>query len=517
MKRYSRLTIVVLLALAAAYAGCRKDDSSLAVNKIPGITIDTTGQSAFSVYQFNKLTVKPKLINEGIDEKDLSYSWRITLVYNDTTTMELSTKRDLDEEIRFKPSEPGKELRLIYTVTDTKRDLRYIMSWLVTIRNNIGMGLVVATTDGNGNSDLNHIMSQEVTMDYYSESVKYNVFSSLNGKSITGDIKKLRFVTWYDGNSMVALTNNSLTRVSTLNYLQTGYNTDLFFAPITINQVQNIYGAYQNDVLSVNGQLFPTWMAINRKWGTPLDNKFRMPDIMAINSFSGNQGAGAYEPIIGINFYSEDLGYFVYMNTLSQFGDRTPYRAPVQPGQAFNANDLPNKINLAAGITVDRGFLHILKDKTSGSIGFYLFNGGSEDENGTHPPLPLNYFDLSTMPGIQQATLFTILDDQRVFYYASGNKIYAVMYGGATPIVEERYTAPAGETITTMDVYRHPGYPLLDSYISTNNKLLIVSTYNTEGKVHFIPMKNPGLGTLDVANIKTFTGFGKVTAVGPQL
>ncbi len=89
---------------------------------------------------------------------------------------------------------------------------------------------------------------------------------------------------------------------------------------------------------------------------------------------------------------------------MTQFDDKTPYRAPVQAGQAFNANELPNKVNLAAGITVDKGFLHILKDKTSGAVGFYLFNGGSEDGNGKHAPLPLNYFDLSSMPGIQQAT-----------------------------------------------------------------------------------------------------------------
>ncbi len=111
--------------------------------------------------------------------------------------------------------------------------------------------------------------------------------------------------------------------------------------------------------------------------------------------------------------------------------------------------------------------------------------------------------------------MFEILDDQRVFYYASGNKIYAVMYGGANPVVEERYTAPAGEQITTMNVYRHPGYPLLESYISTNNKLLIVCTYNTEGKVHFIPMKNPGLGTLDIANIKNLHRFWKSDGCWP--
>lgn len=518
MKRFSRLTLMVILAIAAVYAGCRKDDSSLAVNKIPGIVIDTSGMSSLSVYQFSNLVVKPKLINEGIEEKDLRYSWRISLLYNDTTTAELSTERDLDAEIRFKPSNPGQELHLTYAITDTKHDLKYIMKWRLTVRNNIGMGLVIAETDGNGHSDLSHIMSPEVTMDHSGESVKYGVYSSLNGGMLDGVVKKMKYTTMRDGNGIFALTDNNIYRITTLNYLRTGKNEELFFAPFPIVKMQNIYDSYQNDVLVVNGKLIPTWQAITRKWTAPLDNTLELPDILAINSFSGNQGVGGYDPPYVVNFYSEDLGYFVSISGLTQFHDKTPVRAPIQANQAFNANDLPGKTNLAAGITVDRGFLHILKDKTSGAVGMYLFNGGAPaDGAGTHLPFPLSYFDLSSAPGIGQATNFTILDDQRVFYYASGGKVYAVLYGGATPVVEERFTAPAGEQITTMDIYRHPGYPLLASYIATNNRVLIVSTYNTEGKVYLFPMQNIGLGTLDVANANIFNGFRKITAITPQL
>jgi hypothetical protein len=517
MKRSFRIATLIIFTLATVYAGCRKDDSTLDTNKLPGVVIDTTGMGSLSVYQFNNLVVKPKIIHEGIDEKDLAYSWRLTMSSTDTTSVELGTERNLNATIRFNPQNPGSEQRLILTVFDTKHDLKYYQKWLLTIYNNIGMGLVIAETDGNGNGDLSHIMSPEVTLDYSGESVKHKVYSSLNNQFISGKIKRVAFKKFIDGNAVLALTDNSVTRVSTLTYLRAGYNANLFFAPVTVNTVQNIYEAYQIDALVVNNQVYAIWTSINKKWGTPLDNNFKFPEILAVNGNSSNPPNDSYDPIHDVNFYSEDLGAFVYVTGMTQFDDKTPYRAPVQAGQAFNANDLPNKVNLAAGITVDKGFLHILKDKTTGAVGFYLFNGGSEDANGKRAPLPLNYFDLSSMPGIQQATLFEILDDQRVFYYASGNKIYAVMYGGANPIVEERYTAPAGEQITTMNVYRHPGYPLLENYISTNNKLLIVSTYNTEGKVHFIPMKNPGLGTLDIANIKTFTGFGKVTAVGPQL
>ncbi len=220
MKRSFRIATLIIFTLATVYAGCRKDDSTLDTNKIPGVIIDTTGMGSLSVYQFNNLVVKPKILHEGIDEKDLVYSWRLTMSSTDTTSVELSTERNLDATIRFNPRNPGSEQRLILTVFDTKRDLKYYQKWLLTIYNNIGMGLVIAETDGNGNGDLSHIMSSEVTLNYSGESVKHKVYSSLNNHFISGNIKRVAFKKFLDGNAVLALTDNSITRVSTLTYLQ---------------------------------------------------------------------------------------------------------------------------------------------------------------------------------------------------------------------------------------------------------------------------------------------------------
>jgi len=521
MKRYSKLSLITILILSLGYVACRKDDSSLDLNKIPGVTIDTTGQSTLSVFQFNNLVVKPKLNIAGVDENDLAYSWRITMLYNDTASTEIGQERDLDAVIGFQPTQPSQELRIIYTVTDKKHDLKYIMIWPLTVRNNIGMGLVIAETDGSGNSDLSHIMSPEVTLDYSDVSIKHNVYSSLNGQNIQGDIKRLRYLKMNGGNSMIALTDKSITRVSAITYKLVAQNGGLFYNPMTFDKVQGFYGNYQNDIVIVNDRMHVAWMELSPKWPIPLDYAVKMPGIMAANPFSNNLGQDGvrYTPPVRVNFYEEEKGKFYFMRYLTTNQDRAAYPYTEQAGQAFSGHNLPGKTNMAAGWTSDRGFLHVLKDKTSGAVGLYLLSGGTEDNTGTifTQPFPLNFWDITSAPGIQNATLFTILDDQKVFYYASGNKIYAVMYGGSTPVVEERYSAPAGETITAMDIYRHPGYPLLDSYIATNNKMLLVGTHGTEGKVHFIPMKNPGLGTLDASNAKTFGGFGKVTAFGPQL
>ncbi len=97
-----------------------------------------------------------------------------------------------------------------------------------------------------------------------------------------------------------------------------------------------------------------------------------------------------------------------------------------------------------------------------------------------------------------------------------------MLYSTETPVFELRYSVPAGEEITTLQVYRQADYPFRSEgwdppYNATNNKQLIMSTYGTEGKVYILPMINAGVGNIDVANIKTFNGFDRITAITTQL
>lgn len=105
-------------------------------------------------------------------------------------------------------------------------------------------------------------------------------------------------------------------------------------------------------------------------------------------------------------------------------------------------------------------------------------------------------------------------------YYASGSKIYAVLYAGTTPVIEHRYTIPDGAEITTMQVFQQADYPYKsdpNQYLASNNKQLIVSTYGSEGTVYLLPFVNVGIGNIDQANIRKFTGFGRISAITTQL
>ena len=517
MKRKYILFLLSLITLSFVIVSCRKDLSTMDVNKIPGIEIDTTGNGQLNVYQFDRLKLEPVLEMGGVKEADLSYSWKINHIPGDTAFFLLSNTRNLDEEIKLKPNTAGKFHNLLYTVTDNKNGLDYTMTWHLTVLNNIGEGLVVAETTEDGQSDLSHIMSPRVTSNYTGESVKRHVYSTLNGNTIDGKIKQIRFATIFGVQALLAITDNSIVRINTLDYTFGGKNDDLFYGGSDEYHSQALAEAYQANIYIANNKLTATYLGANKQFSLPVDSRFVVPDIVALNPFSANSDhLDDYTPPVVLNYYEEVEGHFVYQPTFSTFGDRVMHKAPDAPAAAFDPANMPGFENLGAGITVVSGFLHVLRNKSTGKINMYLFDGGVDDYPYIIAPAPRAVHDLSAAPEIANAVSFLVLDDQKVVYYATDTKIYAILYSTSTPVFELRYTVPAGEKITTLDIYRQVGYPYMSSYIATNNRQLVMSTYGTEGKVYLLPMINPGLGNIDNANIKTFGGFGRITAIAPQ-
>jgi hypothetical protein len=396
--------------------------------------------------------------------------------------------------------------------------LKYITSWPLSVLSSIGEGLVVATTRDGVNSDLCHIMSPLVTPNYTAERVKLNIYSGANNNAtIKGLVKQMRFtgalrlVPRGTVNTLFAITDNSLTRINSVDFSLAGANDNLFYTPKGTYSFQSITGKNQADLFIENGKLTLAYHAISDRLGIPFDYKANIPGIVGLNRNGSTDG-------VAFNFYEETKGQFMYVPSLTTatYLDRNLYAHPDQPLAVFNPGSLPDKTNVAAGLGVSEDFIHILKDKTSGKFNLYILDKGVYTGGTPSAPAPKADFDISSAPGIAQATNFVILDNQRVIYYTSGSKIYAILYGGATPIFEERYTVAAGESITTLQIYQQSDYPWGTTFLATNNNQLILSTYGGtagSGKVYILPMINLGVGNINVAGIKTFTGFDKVTAI----
>ncbi|CAL1517997.1 PKD-like family lipoprotein [Chitinophaga sp. MM2321] len=511
MKKNRSLYLFGSLLLLAAIYSCRKDSSTLDVHKINGVVVDTTGKSKLGVYQFDTLKLQPGINLNGADEASFTYEWKINMEPDDTVYQVLSTEKYLAAEIRFRPNVTGKYHQLVYTVTDKQNGLRYITPFQITVLNNIGEGLVIADSKDGIQSDINHLMMPWVTTDATKESLKYNVFSSINGKKIDGIVKQMRFYKIYGVDMVTGITSNSVFNIKTLDYTLAGENSSLFYIPRPVLKPQALGGIYLGDIYIGEGKFTAANMGATPKYPAPYDNNFVIPTQVALNpyNYSGI--------IIRVSFYDEVHGHFVYLSTVQSFGDNVMRKYPPVSGGAFDPSNVPGKQNLAAGLSMNKDFLHLLKDKATGKISLFVLDQGIDDYPDIIPPAPKAQFDLSNAPGIADAHHFVFADDQNVLYYTSGNKVYAVLYGTSTPSYQERYTLPAGEEVTVLQIYQQGNYPNVDATLNTNKKILIMATYDgNQGKLLLLPMINPGLGNLDIANGKVYDGFGKISSVTAQ-
>ncbi len=495
--------ILIAFVFLSGFTSCYDDSSTLDVNDIPGIYVNKNGVEQLHVYQYERLQVSPDITYAGIPEADIEFKWKVNLSPNDTAFSLIGTEKDLDVEMLLKPNEGTSTYQLLFIAKDTNHDLEYLTVWDLEVRNPIGEGLVIAEYYDNNTTDFSLIMAPEVTEDFNGVKILKNVYSVNSGLTIAGRVKQTRFANMYGTNILLAITDNSITQINTFDYAYAGMNDDLFFAAKESYSPQLLGGVAVGDIYVGNHRLTSTNLGVNKGFSVPFDFSYEVPDHLAMRAIPN--------PSVVINFYDESLGGFVYLPAVTPWGDKTMHTYSPVTG-VFDPSNAPNKENLAAATNSQNDFLHLLKDKTTNTVELYILDGNAA------PPQPKSFFDLSSAPDIANAKFFVFLDNQKVMFYATDTKIYAMIYSASTPYFEERYTVPAGEEITTLQVYQQPGYYAgsSDDFIATNNKQLVMSTYGSEGKVYLLPFINFGSADIDVSNIKTFTGFNRISAITPQ-
>lgn len=510
MNRFHLISLSIIIVLGLSVASCIDDNTTMATgDDIPDISVDTTGIGKPTVLQFEELEMSPDVTLNSTSESNVTYKWEVNIAPGDTSFKVIGEEKTLNYEAKMKPSDPDDPYQLVFIVTDQENELDYITEFPLHVRNSLGEGLVVANTSGGSNTDLDLIMAPQVTTDYDEVSVKYDVYSSTNATSIAGLVKDIQFTSIYGENSLLAITDQSIVRIKREDFTYQGKNQELFYTHDAQFSPQLLGKINQGTIYVGNNELTGTYLGASRKFGAAFDYPFKVPDEVAING-------EPYVPV-AINFFDEEADGFVYLPTIQSFGDNSMHAIPSSTSGPYNPADLPNKENVAAGLAQNGNFRHILRDTNTGDLTLYTLTGGASGYPTVDPPQALEMFDMSNAPEIENAEFFAISDNQKVLYYATSTTIYAMIYGSSTPVFEQRFSVPAGEEITTLQVYQQAGYPRLSSYISTNNRQLIVSTYDgSEGRVHLLPITNLGVGNIDEGNITTFEGFDRITAIAPQ-
>lgn len=524
MKKLFFYLIILVSVLATA---CVKDRTNLVLTEISPIKIDTTGiPAAFVTFQLDTLRLSPKVTKEGFNSDHLKYEWTMNAYLGYKRV--IGTQKALVGQVTEAPSSTN--YMLILTVTDTTTNLKAFYTWGVSVLSRFSEGLIVADTKDGAKSDLSLIMSYNFTASYLDESnpkIFRDLYSSVNGSAIDGLVKGLTFMNYNNVKNITLLTDNAFIRVDPNSYRFTKKNADLFiiapdeYKPDAIQSIQLIN---QHEYIINNGKAYS-------RFGSNL--QFLYPFLTDPLGYTCRKVCGLQQPPgnSGGVVYDELNNRFLLLPTMTS--NSAPLRSfPTfdnsAPAPAFDPKNVGDKTCLFMHEGYNKRVLSVMKTRNLPQ--YYAYQLIVGPENGK---MGYALHDLSSNPDIDQSKFYACSNGEEVLFYATDTKLYSttLLVGGATtPLL--RYTAESGEKITGMQMHIRGGKMFLPSLtaptdydqkrsMASANRLVVLSTYNEStkvGKIIAIPLETLGVGGLvtDPAYIKTYTGFGKITAFNFQ-
>lgn len=536
MKKNKLIYTLGLAVLCGLFSSCYEDLSTGATSKIGEVVIDTTGvghvnaNGILEVAQGGTLSLNPVVTQTGDASPNLTYEWRLALtssVFNDEFTV-ISTEKDLSAPINKRPG--NDPYYLWYVVTDKTTGLQYSISWKLMITSSAGDGLLVADTQDELTSDVSLIRAKCLSSNY-NDAVLYkrNGYSSMSGSKMTGLINQLFYgkvtVSQTETYRVYTLTDNAMVALDPQTYevskpysklflsapsssapkvIQNGVN-DMFYVDGT-----DIYTIYQGN--SANIDQFGVSINYSKPGSTVAKN---IP-----NKYMVAFASGSY-PIA--TFYDQTLGKFTsvfgFANTFSLAGVKGNATAL----NAYDPTLLPNMEAIGSGPATNARHLHILKDKTTNDIAFYTMESGYDAVTGSYTQ-SVSKFTTASCPDIASAFGFETCENRDVVYYATPSAVYGAFISGTSASGTARFTPPSGEKVTCIKLFREAWYLLnttdeTKTAMAENSNQLLVATYNSstkEGKIYALPITNisGALGT--PTTDKTFSGFGRITAMATQ-
>lgn len=529
---------IFLLSLGLFTTSCY-DDKSTSATETPAVKIDTTGfnytNALIEVPQGATLTLKPVVTQDGIDNPDLSYEWRLTIsTIQGGEFATVSTEKELNEVILRRSD--TKPYYLSYEVTDNRTNIKYNVFWRVVVVKASGDGIIVADTRDGSTTDLSMVRAKGISAGYNGETLyKRNIYSNTNGASIPGLVKQLTYSTSTDVASkktssiIYSLTDRSVMSLDPELYEVIWKDNELFFAPPTVMAPQGMVNGYLTQFFVNNGDLYPFLTGVANRFGKSMTYQkpgSTIPKDVVNGYLVTTPQLGSKYPFA--TFYDDANGRFSYVtNYGSEAKIAAVYNNSTAAG-AFDPANVSGMQQIGSGMGANSDHIHILKDKTSGTISFYtlkMFNTAGSGEDKTEVPASESKLTTTACNEIEQAIEFATCENRNVVYYATPTKVYAAQLVGTSASASiPQFTTQPNEQITRIQLFREAWYMMLMSDptktpMPENCNQLLVATYNTttsEGKLYVLPIKNLA-GTLDAPTPeKTYGGFGKITALGMQ-
>lgn len=528
------ITYFVYGMIVALLATSCYDDKSTSGTITDRVEIDTTGWNVgnrIDVANGSTLRLSPKVT--PADNPNLSYEWKITITSNgnDTNFSRLSEQKDLERVVTQPPS--SRPYTLVFTVTDNRNGVAYIHSYQLYVSSRMGDGILVADTRDDATSDITLVRNRHVSSDY-SDETQYirDSYSFSNGQKMEGVMRSLLYgpIGMRDQAFYVtAMTDKTLENLDASTHRVVQNFEQMFtFAPARDKEFQTLASNTRSIIFVYGGDIYGQTRQTYITTATFGDPYNYVSPAQIANKRYGNAWLQTNGDLGSPFFFDTTRGAFYYMEPPGYTISGTT--AGTGASTNFDPNSLQGYtlVGSSRGEVVSRSPMHhrlyfLLKDP-AGSIDFYRMHAQYIPEDGGYLYESDGKYAASACPDIENALFFEGSVRRSVVYYGTRSAVYPCVIGGSAATVNQAgvFTAPAGEEITAMKLFRDARCYFSDNVTDAgaeDGNQMLVATYNTstrEGKVYVLPITgNSGsLGAPDAEG--TFTGFGRVTALGMQ-
>jgi|GEM_PF-1356424 len=493
--------ITLAFSLCLVIYSCKKDHSNVDMIHLPDFRVDTVGQQkVFETAQsVGEVVIDPKVVYTG-DAANLTYLWRIYSASSsgDPNAAPTATVVDTISKVKIFKAQitrnPGNYWAEIQ-VTDKSTGVKALMRYTITVVASRPYGWLVAyETPEGGNTDVALIRPKEIVNSVTEDVVMKNIYSAVNGGPLTG--LPVRIV----GATML-VSEKGGARLNSPDYKKIADFPQMFVAGAPAPKPEGILerGIGGNHLVN-NGDVY--WEYSGAWVGkVTIDSK------------------GYKAAPFGVRMYAKTIAFFDELNKRFLYVDQQVSQGGtfggtvMQAGARFSldniqktmvyANDGPDK---TGNFTNQYAFFRDLDGSKTWFYGIDLSTPARPD---------LCMIDLTlTAPNINAAQFFEIGTLGSMAIYATATDIYNFAYdktANTTNAVKLGFTAPAGEVITAMNLFKADGNGYSGA-TSKNNKILFVATWNAgtkNGKVYLLSVDQVS-GNITSAPLKVFEGFGKI-------
>ncbi len=494
------INLLFIIPLLVTLASCYEDKGNYDYINLPDIAIKA--KDTVNVTQLHTLEIPADVNLNGEAETDYEFSWRIWS--NNIGGIDQQKIIGNTRNLTYKVTEVPGTYTLVLTVRNKITDVKSYKQIHLVISGSITEGWMVLQ-EKDGKSDFDLIMSPYFSNRVSTDEILHNCYEAINGEPLVGRGVKIgsffalgRYqevivLTDKDGVLLSAVTMQKTYDISTLMYDMSSWKPE--------NYIAWKYGSspctYAFDGIISNGRIYEYQSMPSS------DFPIYTEPILKDGTYKASPYVPKHYPIWRYQgvIYDEENGRFLSFNGNTWVLQELPVATEIQP---FDWGNMHATLRY-----METGYNNheygLFEDWTTHKLTLCVFNFMAT------PNIGVGKYTADNCPELQDARYYAVGSLGPVFLYATDRNIYRYDYNG-TNTGEKIYTlANPDEKITGMKIFK----PCIDLYIPShpyNNKILIISTYNTskkEGKIYMYHI-NETNGTIDISSEKTFEGFGEI-------